>query len=130
MVAYLRQFLVMFLVILQFAAPLVHAHIGHSAEPGGLHLSEFEALHFSDDEAVFTAADHDLQVQSTVVNLGSAIKQQQLLERHTPIFYLIINPALDFAVTYRIAVVNFSPHVPPFLPELSPSHYTSRAPPI
>lgn len=129
MVAYLRQFLVVFLVMLQFAAPLMHAHTDHNAEQRGLHLFEFEALQAASDEAVLIGADHDLQTQSAIVNLGSAIKQQPLLERHTPIFNLTISLMLDFAVIYRSAAVNFSPPVLPFLPEPSLSQNTSRAPP-
>ncbi len=75
----LRQLMVLMLIALQFAAPLVHAHIG--AETGrqvGLHMHQLEAysaavlaqqLQTTDDQAV--AEDQP------VIDLGSAIKPLQ-----------------------------------------------------
>ncbi|OAI07410.1 hypothetical protein A1353_06940 [Methylomonas methanica] len=130
MVAYLRQFLVVFLLLLQVAAPLVHAHVGRDAAPGGVHLHEFEALHSSHDGPGFMTVDHDLQVQSGVVNLGAAIKRQQLLDRLTPVIYMIVSSAADFAIMPQIGVVDFSPHTPLFAPDPLLSHNPSRAPPF
>ncbi|TCV76946.1 hypothetical protein EDE11_13029 [Methylomonas methanica] len=120
----------MFLLLLQVAAPLVHAHVGKDAAPGGLHLHEFEVLHIDHDSPGFMAVDHDLQIQNSIVNLGSAIKQQQLLDRLTPVFYLIVSAAPDFAIMRQIDAVNYSPHIPLFAPEPLLSHNPSRAPPL
>ncbi|MBD9358582.1 hypothetical protein [Methylomonas albis] len=129
MVAYSRQFLVMFLLLLQIAAPLVHAHVGKDVASGGLHLHEFEVLHIDHDGPGFTAVEHDLQIQNSIVNLGSVIKQQQLLDRLMPAFYLIVSSAPDFAVMRQIDAVNYSPHISLLAPDPLLSHNPSRAPP-
>lgn len=121
----------MFLLLLQVAAPLVHAHVGRDAMQGGLHLHEFEALHIDHDEDPgFMAVDHDLQIQNSIVNLGSAIKQQQWLDRLTPVFYLMLSLVPDLAIMRQIDAVNFSPHIPLFAPDPLLSHNPSRAPPL
>ncbi|QBC29589.1 hypothetical protein U737_23220 [Methylomonas sp. LW13] len=131
MVAYLRQFLVMFLLLLQVAAPLVHAHIGRDAMKGGLHLHEFEVLHIDHDgDPALMAVEHDLQTQNSIVNLGSAIKQQQWLDRLAPVFYLLDSVVADLAVTRQIEAIKFSPHIPLFAPDPVLSHNPSRAPPL
>jgi len=130
MVAYLRQLLVMLLILLQMAAPLMHAHVGADASPRGLHLHEFEALHIERDGPVLMAFDHDLQMQSSIVNIGSAIKQQQLLDKLSPAVFLFVLAVPVFAVARQIGIVNFSPHISLFVPEPLPSQNASRAPPF
>ncbi|OQW74291.1 MAG: hypothetical protein BVN35_10650 [Proteobacteria bacterium ST_bin11] len=130
MVAYLRQFLVMFLLLLQIAAPLVHAHVGKDNAQGGLHFHGFEALHSEHDQSGLMAVDHDLDIKSSVVILGSAIKQQQLLDRPMSAFYLIGSIVPDFAIMGQIDVLNFSPHIPLFAPEPLLNQNPSRAPPL
>lgn len=75
MVSSLRHILVMTLLLLQIAAPLVHAHVGIRSGSDGLHLHEFESL---------VASHHDTYVQSAeyrmdagiAVTIGQAIKSQ------------------------------------------------------
>lgn len=129
MVAFRRQFLVMLLVLLQVAAPLVHAHVGKDASTPGLHLHEFEVLHFDHGDAGLMAIDHELQIQNGIVNLGSAIKQQLLLDRLAPaLFLLTAFPC--FAVERLARTVNFSPPIPRFTPVPILSDNSSRAPPL
>lgn len=129
MVAYLRQFLVMLLVLLQMAAPLVHAHVGNDASMPGLHLHEFEALRLGHDGAGLMAVNPDLQSQNVIVNLGSAIKQQQLLDKLAPaLFLLVASPG--FAVERRAGINKFPPPSSQFAPEPILSHNSSRAPPF
>ncbi|WKJ90506.1 hypothetical protein QZJ86_21265 [Methylomonas montana] len=129
MVAYLRQFLVMLLLLLQVAAPLVHAHVGKDASMPGLHLHEFEVLHIGQEGAGLMAINHDLQIQHGIVDLGSAIKQQQLLDKLAPALFL---PAAfpSFAVERQVSIVNFPPPISRFAPEPLLSHNSSRAPPF
>lgn len=129
MVAYLRQFLVMLLVLLQVAAPLVHAHVGKDASMPGLHLHEFEVLHLGHDGAGLMAINHDLQSQNGIVDLGSAIKQQQLLDKLAPALFLLA-AFPSFAVERRASIINFPPPISRFTPEPVLSHYGSRAPPF
>ncbi len=121
----------MFLLLLQVAAPLVHAHVGREAMQGGLHLHEFESLHIDHDgDPALMAVDHDLQIQNSIVNLGSAIKQQQWLDRLMPVFYLLVSLVPDLAIIRQIDTVNFFPYIPLFASDPLLSHNPSRAPPL
>lgn len=128
MVAFLRQFLVVLLVLLQGAAPLVHAHTDGNVSQRGLHLPEFEAFHLVADSASLTAADHGVIAESCIVDLGSAIKRQRAIEDHNPTSYTINNEPV-FAITRVVEVVNFSPQIACFVLDPYLSHNTSRAPP-
>lgn len=74
MVAIGRQFLVLFLVVLQFAAPLVHAHIGEAPAAAGLHLHEFESMQQQGQSQIAQSLGFIGSAQSAIVELGSAIK--------------------------------------------------------
>jgi hypothetical protein len=129
MVAFLRQFLVVLLVLLQSAAPLVHAHTGGKVSQYGLHLHEFEALHLVADSVALTAFGHAISADSSIVDLGSAIKQQTTTDDHSFSFYLFGNDPV-FAIARDSDVINFSPHISGFVLEPFLSHNTSRAPPL
>lgn len=129
MVAYWRQFLVMLLVLLQVLAPLVHAHVGEDANRQGLHLHGFEAWHIDQsDGAGLMAVNQDLQGQSAIVNIGSAIKRQQLLDQPVPVL-LLLGAFFCVAVGIRDGRMVFPPHIFRFAPEPLPSQHSSRAPP-
>ncbi|MGY6276783.1 hypothetical protein [Methylomonas sp. MgM2] len=127
MVAFSRQFLVMLLVLLQFAAPLVHAHVHDLETSRGFHLHEFEALQFKSDTAFLSTLDYAGPIQSAVVEMGSAIKAPQNCQALPPIYSGYDDAWLP--KQYLVDIINFSPHetVPiadPFL-----DHPSSRAPP-
>lgn len=69
MVALLRQFLVVLLVLLQCAAPLVHAHTGGNAYQSGLHIHEFESFSHVSKEVALVAASHDSHADSVIVDI-------------------------------------------------------------
>lgn len=128
MVAFFRQFLVVLLVLLQFAAPLVHAHVDETSLGHGLHLHEFEGLHFKADAVVMASLTVHDAAQSVIVEVGSAIKIQQPAQ-----------DAMDFALLYEpgfwptqriVERVNFSPHPQPSVSEPFLSQNLSRAPPV
>lgn len=128
MVAFLRRFLVVLLVLLQAAVPLVHAHAGNNVARG-LHLHEFEALHVVADGLSFSIGKHAADAQSCIVEVGSAINQQPSDHDSAAIFYLPVEiPA--FAGDRMIDVINFSPHTAGFVPEPFLAQNTSRAPPL
>ncbi len=129
MVAYLRQFLVVLLVLLQNAAPLVHAHTGGNVTQRGLHLHEFESLRLVADNTSLAAADHAVDAENCVVNVGSAIKQQQTFDYSVTTFYGINND-LGFAIARDAKIVNFSPQPSGFIPKPLLAHNSSRAPPL
>ncbi|MGZ5000090.1 MAG: hypothetical protein ACXV7F_07305 [Methylomonas sp.] len=125
----MRQFLVVLLVLLQFAAPMVHAHAGGNVTQRGLHLHEFESLRLITDSPSLASADHSVNMQSCIVEVGSAIKQQQTLDQAVTFFYPV-NDALGFAIARDARIVNFSPHNAGFIPKPVITHNTSRAPPL
>jgi len=129
MVAFSRHFLVMFLVLLQFAAPLVHAHVHELGTSRGLHLHEFETLQLNKSDApLLSTIDYAGPVNSAVVELGSAIELPKETQPLPPI-YSDCNEAW-LPKQYIVEIINFSPHetaifTKPFLRQLS-----SRAPPL
>ena len=73
----LRQFMVLALIALQFAAPLVHAHIGvETSQQFGLHMHEFEV--FADAfKHVQTMENQAVSNEQLVIDLDAAIKPFQ-----------------------------------------------------
>lgn len=129
MVAFLRQFLVVLLVLLQSAAPLVHAHTGGNFSQRGLHLHEFETLRLAADNMFLASVDHAVDAESCIVNVGSAIEKQHAANNADTVLYPL-NCDQDFAIARDADIVNFSPQLSGFIPKPLPSHNNSRAPPI
>ena len=129
MVAFFRRFLVVLLVLLQNAAPLVHAHTGGDVSQGGFHLYEFEALRFVADQVSMVSAGHGQDTESCIVNVGSAIKQHQTSNDPIPVFCLLGGNPVASANRYA-ETVNFSTHLAGFVPQSFPNHNTTRAPPL
>ncbi len=129
MVAYLRQFLVVLLVLLQTAAPLVHAHVGGDADGCGIHLHGLERLQSDPDHSELQSLHHELQQHAAVVNVGSAIKRQIDRDRFSPVPFLLpasLEPNLQPAVDRPFCRSRTSP--PPSAP--IPADNASRAPPF
>lgn len=129
MVAPLRRFLILLLLLLQTVAPLVHAHIGeHGRYVRGLHLPVLEAFSNGADETGQTATG-DMGEWTQIVELGSAIKLTAL--DYSPPALLLPDTSLAvFPPSPCLMPVNFSPQPtdldppPPFL-----CTNISRAPP-
>lgn len=127
MVAFLRRFLVLILVLLQFAAPLVHAHVGNIGAMPGIHLHEFETLSRLKNDASLEATLSSVgSLQATIVELGQAIGNQAPEQNDTPLY---ISADLLPVKRHVVEIINFSPHAPgPLFKALSNQH-TTRAPP-
>ena len=128
MVAYFRQFLVVLLVLLQFAAPLVHAHVDAIGFGNGLHLHEFETLHLKSDALFSGVTDVASTVDSAIVELGSAINIQ-VLDDNSPDYYLH-KDLLSLCGQILLENINFSPQNLPLFVEPSLRFPLSRAPPV
>lgn len=128
MVAYLRQLLVMLLVLLQFAAPLVHAHVHDLGTARGLHIHEFETLQLRSD-AQFMAAleDYAGPAQSAIIELGAAINHAQSTQPLPPVYCW--HSDLGLPKQTIVETINFSPHETAFTPEPFLNQHSSRAPP-
>jgi hypothetical protein len=128
MVAYLRQFLVLLLVLLQFAAPLVHAHVDDIGPVRGLHLHEFETLHIQQDFLSLTTSESIAGLDYTIVELGQLIEIQQQADDFSPVYYLYSDERL--LVSQQMSeTVNFSPQALVMLAEPFLSQNLTRAPP-
>jgi len=129
MLAPLRQFLIVLLVLLQTAAPLVHAHVGDQASSsGGLHLPELEMLKVGADGTVKLVSVQHVDSMTAIVALGSGIKLAKIDPQAIAYAELVIapRPQADCA-----ELINFSPHPRPLIsdqPFLSDN--ISRAPPV
>jgi hypothetical protein len=129
MVALLRQFLVVLLVLLQCAAPLVHAHTGGNAYQSGLHIHEFESFSHVANEVALVAASQDSHADSVIVDIDSAIKHQSTDNDSITAFYLH-SQISSFAISRQADTINFSTQPLAFVPSFFISHNTSRAPPL
>jgi len=128
MVALLRQFLVLALVSLQFAAPLVHAHVDETNLNFGIHLHEFEHLSVKSSEAKLQIIpDYVAGVQCAIVQLGSAINPQHSDNNDQFACCLAVEPTPRRI--FCVDTLNFSPHVVAFLQTLFTQQPPSRAPP-
>lgn len=131
MVAPLRQFLIMFLVMLQMAAPLVHAHVGrHASAISGLHLPELEMLRLGADGSIKLASVQHVDNMSAIVELGSAIKLPKL-DANSLSFSYVETTIPPQPQAHCVENINFSPHRQPIVGE-QPflSDNISRAPPL
>jgi len=128
MVAFLRQFMVMSLVLLQFAAPLVHAHVHNLGATRGLHLHEFETLRLKSDSTYMSATDYVAPLQSAVVELGAAIKIQHDLVPLPPMYSSYDDSYRS--EQYIVKIINFSPHETVLIREPFINQHSSRAPPL
>ncbi|WP_150046167.1 MULTISPECIES: hypothetical protein [Methylomonas] len=128
MVALLRQFLVLALVSLQFAAPLVHAHVDETNLNFGIHLHEFEHLSVKSSESKLQILpDYVAGVQSAIVQLGSAIKPQHPDNNDHVACCVAAEPGPQRI--FCADTLNFSPHVAAYLQTLFSQQPPSRAPP-
>lgn len=128
MVAYFRLFLVTLLVMLQFVAPLVHAHVDEMGVGRGLHLHEFETLHIQSDSLFSNALSYADSAQSMIVELGAAIKAPKSSKDISPVYFLH-SDLMQWSVKYIVQTVNFSPHTFIVVSEPFPSQNLTRAPP-
>ncbi len=127
MVAFVRRFLILSLALLQFVAPLVHAHVDNSGRSSGLHLHEFESLHFQ-TEAIMTAVDrYTTNADSAIVDVGTAIDAQQ---SDTDDISFFIQSSIALTVPCLIDKINFSPHLRMTARTVHHKQHLTRAPPI
>jgi hypothetical protein len=109
MVAFFRQILTLLLVLLQFAAPLVHAHVDAINPIYGLHLHEFEHLHTQGESTWLQTLDAQNTNQSAIVALGQAIDIQPTTDDLSSVCYVhLVYP--QAVHRFVVEIINFSPH--------------------
>ena len=114
-------------MILQYVAPLVHAHTGGDKDQIGLHLYEFETLQLTFTDKLMSSIDSVPDRDSCIVNIGSAIKQPFkgcYLDNVLSVAFVSVNLPPAFS-----KLVNFSAFSDEFVPLATVSQHHSRAPP-
>ena len=130
----LRKFMVIFLTMLQFIAPLVHAHASEPGSKQGLHVPGLE--HYGAEHDMPTAGmktvPYDVAVDGVVVGVDLGLKQNRTnhrtdadnslyLHQQTVVFNAVV-PRSDShfsgqppQLTYRLFVPSPPPRAPPAL---------------
>jgi hypothetical protein len=148
MIFSLRPFLVTFLVLLQFIAPLVHAHTGEKFSSQGLHIPGLEVYGHSESSDVLDSTQSatallckvssfcsDIEGQVVGVDAGfsrdMAIPMQRLYKIIADFhhgYYLVSSPAI---FKPRLSVFSSTLHSPiiPLASQLANSAHPARAPP-
>ena len=75
MTSTLRKFLVVFLTLLQFIAPLVHAHASESGSGQGLHVPGLE--HYGAGDARTQALQYHVSMDGIIVGIDTGLKQNR-----------------------------------------------------
>jgi hypothetical protein len=128
----IRKFLVIFLTILQFIAPLVHAHASGFGSKPGLHvpgLEQFGAEHdpLSDE---LKALQYNVSVDGLIVGVDAGLKQNKATPQTDSKnnFYLHQRTA-SFNTPVSKHDANFSPHTEQLVYRLIIPSPPTRAPP-
>jgi hypothetical protein len=130
MLVLLRKHLILVLAMLQFFAPLVHAHTGDKNFNQGLHIPGLESYLASHDATVFQDVNIDWDSEGLLVVVGAGIKNPQGIFVESPKGGVALLPSSRLQITDLIKNDNnFSPqsqsfNLPRLLYTLSP-----RAPP-
>ncbi len=126
----LSKSLIIVLAMLQFFAPLVHAHTGANRFNQGLHIPGLEAYPTQQHSPVMqnVNADRDSEGMLVMIDAGIRSYQDVSVEYTGNHFYL---PPADLP---RIAAIpefkcNFSPHLFPFHSSVNLASHSPRAPP-
>jgi len=130
----LRKSLVTFLLVLQFFAPLVHAHVNeqdHAYSNKNLtviHLPGFEIYEADQRQLELQAIASPLSLQDIVIGVDTGIKNVTG-DIDTDNSYFLLQQALRFNATYSPFDSNFSPHNEQFVSYLFCTAHSPRAPP-
>jgi len=130
----LRKSLVTFLLVLQFFAPLVHAHVNeqnHAYSNKNLtvvHLPGFEIYEADQRQLELQAIATPLNLQDIVIGVDTGIKNVAS-DIDTDNSYFLLQQALSFNATYSPFDSNFSPHNEQFVSGLFITAHSPRAPP-
>lgn len=132
----LKRVLVIFLALLQFVAPLVHAHAGEKkqsligAGSAKLHIPGLEAYGVESETLMLDSVGHQYSAEGIIISVDAGIKHEQAtLFIDFDNNYALPQPSLVFEPTISPFDTNFSPHVPIRAGSHLISSHTPRAPP-
>lgn len=131
MIPSLQKFLVIVLVLLQFAAPLVHAHAhaGDEIVDSGLHVPGLESLSIGSSESETASIDRHVGYNHCIVSISSGIQLKYQASNDQSSDAVLNQPGFSFRLALLDYFINFSPQ--PDQPLSSPfiSQHSTRAPP-
>jgi hypothetical protein len=130
MVTVIRKPFIFMLVMLQFFAPLVHAHTGGNNYPKGLHIPGLESYQSNQNDTVFQNVNAAWDSEGLLVVVDTGIKNPNgipVVDEQTG-FALLPSVQFAFAV-FPKAKNNFSPQSQPLRYRGDFSPHSPRAPP-
>jgi len=129
MIRFPQSCLIALLVLLQMAAPLLHAHSGIDRSPDGLHIPGMERFDTGEESQVRSTAGSELYGQSgIIVGIATGLKDRPIIP---PFDLVAAPPARPFEpLSPRASPADERPipppcHRPPFYHTTAP-----RAPPL
>jgi hypothetical protein len=132
MILTLRRYLLVLLGLLQFVAPLVHAHSGNDFAQFGLHLPNFEVYSVAHHQIppVFQSTDYLASLDNAIVSISTGIQNPQNdVDELSPLLYF---PPHPIAVTPTLVSceINFSPQAILSFKTIRHTPQSPRAPPV
>lgn len=128
MIPRLQKLLIILLVLLQFTAPLVHAHTGSDIAELGVHVPGLESLSVGADLDKISSDHIDIYHETSLVGISAAIQQKSPITVAPASLYIDL-PNGSYCVSLDISLLNFSPPETPPVPDLLVSPHFARAPP-
>ncbi|NOT85931.1 MAG: hypothetical protein HOP02_14375 [Methylococcaceae bacterium] len=131
MITVSRNFLVIFLVLLQLFAPLVHAHVDEPFLSNGLHLPGLENPTAALNTPTLHAQQCTFSSNHLVVSIESGVKDKHLKNHlNNDNGDYIHQAAFVFNAVNVATDSNFSPHVISIAQSSCTPLYAPRAPPL
>jgi hypothetical protein len=128
----LRKFLVIFLTMLQFIAPLVHAHASEQSSKQGLHVPGLELYDAKHNQPVpqLESLQCNVYMDGMIVGVDTGIKQNRTNpQSDSDNNYYLHQQSIAFNASVSRFDTNFSPQPPQLVYRLFFPSHSPRAPP-
>ncbi|MFA5985411.1 MAG: hypothetical protein WC782_15445 [Methylococcaceae bacterium] len=130
MISVASKFLVLLLTLLQFIAPLVHAHTGSPNPEHGLHVPGLEQYSVVNNDSYLETTDQNKSSNSAIVAVNMGIKHINYTHSIIPPgHYWVSSADVFFNLTISSTDSNFSPQELLPNPQLYLAFSHPRAPP-
>ena len=128
----LRKFIVIFLTMLQFIAPLVHAHASEYSAKQGLHIPGLENFGTEHNTLIdqIKSLQYNVSVDGMIVGVDIGLKQNQTLpQTDSDNNYYLHQQTVSFNTPVSRFDTNFSPQPEQLVYRLLIPSQSPRAPP-
>ncbi len=127
MISGLQKTLLTLLVLLQFVAPLVHAHANNKHSPD--FFQEIETLFVNNESHIVQSSYHLNNNQHAIISIGSGIQYKKIAVNNHYLFSCLSNFIIPRQINFSLKI-NFSPQrdIPPTSLIFEPQ--SPRAPPF